>query len=114
MNFHVIFMSNVRDMSLADEGIRKIKWVQKHMPVLEHIKKQFEEEKPFEGITIGSCLHLEPKTVNLGLTLKAGGAEVAMTGCNPLSTHDDAAAGAAALGLHIYGWREQTDEEGIL
>ena len=104
-------MSNVKDMSLADEGIRKIKWVQKHMPVLEHIKKQFEEEKPFEGITIGSCLHLEPKTVNLGLTLKAGGAEVAMTGCNPLSTHDDAAAGAAALGLHIYGWREQTDEE---
>ena len=104
-------MSNVKDMSLADEGIRKIKWVQKHMPVLEHIKKQFEEEKPFEGITIGSCLHLEPKTVNLGLTLQAGGAEVAMTGCNPLSTHDDAAAGAAALGLHIYGWREQTDEE---
>ena len=94
-------MSNVKDMSLADEGIRKIKWVQKHMPVLEHIKKQFEEEKPFEGITIG----------NLGLTLLAGGAEVAMTGCNPLSTHDDAAAGAAALGLNIYGWREQTDEE---
>ena len=104
-------MSNVKDMSLAKEGIRKIEWVQKHMPVLEHIKKQFEEEKPFEGITIGSCLHLEPKTVNLGLTLQAGGAEVAMTGCNPLSTHDDAAAGAAALGLHIYGWREQTDEE---
>lgn len=104
-------MSNVKDMSLADEGIRKIKWVQKHMPVLEHIKKQFEEEKPFEGITIGSCLHLEPKTVNLGLTLQAGGAEVAMTGCNPLSTHDDAAAGAAALGLNIYGWREQSDEE---
>ena len=49
-------MSNVKDMSLADEGIRKIKWVQKHMPVLEHIKKQFEEEKPFEGITIGSWL----------------------------------------------------------
>ncbi|MCQ2971883.1 MAG: adenosylhomocysteinase [archaeon] len=104
-------MSNVKDMSLADEGIRKIKWVQKHMPVLESIKKEFEEEKPFEGITIGLCLHLEPKTVNLGLTLQAGGAEVAMTGCNPLSTHDDAAAGAAALGLNIYGWREQTDEE---
>ena len=104
-------MSNVKDMSLAKEGIRKIEWVQKHMPVLEHIKAQFEEEKPFEGITIGSCLHLEPKTVNLGLTLQAGGAEVAMNGCNPLSTHDDAAAGAAELGLHIYGWREQTDEE---
>ena len=104
-------MSDVKDMSLADEGIRKIKWVQKHMPVLEHIKEQFREEKPFEGITIGSCLHLEPKTVNLGLTLMEGGAEVAMTGCNPLSTHDDAAAGAAALGLNIYGWRGQNDEE---
>ena len=104
-------MSNVKDMSLADDGIMKIEWVQKHMPVLEHIKKVFEEEKPFEGITIGSCLHLEPKTVNLGLTLQAGGAEVAMTGCNPLSTHDDAAAGAAALGLNIYGWRGQSDEE---
>lgn len=104
-------MSNVKDMSLADEGIMKIEWVQKHMPVLEHIKDVFKKEKPFEGITIGSCLHLEPKTINLGLTLQAGGAEVAMTGCNPLSTHDDAAAGAAALGLNIYGWREQTDEE---
>ena len=104
-------MSDVKDMSLADEGIRKIKWVQKHMPVLEHIKEQFREEKPFEGITIGSCLHLEPKTVNLGLTLMEGGAEVAMTGCNPLSTHDDAAAGAAALGLNIYGWRGQNDVE---
>ncbi len=104
-------MSNVKDMSLADEGIMKIEWVQKHMPVLEHIKEVFKEEKPFEGITIGSCLHLEPKTINLGLTLQAGGAEVAMTGCNPLSTHDDAAAGAAALGLNIYGWREQSEEE---
>ncbi|WP_409200029.1 adenosylhomocysteinase [Methanobrevibacter sp. DSM 116169] len=104
-------MSNVKNMDLADEGIRKIKWVQKHMPVLEHIKKVFREEKPFEGITIGSCLHLEPKTINLGLTLQEGGAEVAMTGCNPLSTHDDATAGGAALGLNMYGWREQSDEE---
>lgn len=104
-------MSKVRDMSLADEGIRKIEWVQKHMPVLEHIKKEFERTKPFEGITIGACLHLEPKTINLGLTLQAGGAEVAMTGCNPLSTHDDATAGGAVLGLNMYGWREETEEE---
>ncbi len=90
-------MSKVRNMNLADEGIKKIKWVQKHMPVLEHIKKEFERTKPFEGITIGSCLHLEPKTINLGLTLQAGGAEVAMTGCNPLSTHDDATAGGVQL-----------------
>ncbi len=104
-------MSKVKDMSLAGEGIRKIEWVQKHMPVLEHIKKEYEETQPFKGITIGSCLHLEPKTINLGLTLQAGGAEVAMTGCNPLSTHDDAVAGAADLGLNIYGWRDQDDEE---
>ena len=104
-------MSKVKDMSLAKEGIRKIEWVQRHMPVLEHIKKEYEETQPFKGITIGSCLHLEPKTINLGLTLQAGGAEVAMTGCNPLSTHDDAVAGAADLGLNIYGWRDQDDEE---
>lgn len=104
-------MSKVKDMSLAKEGIRKIEWVQRHMPVIEHIKKEYEETQPFKGITIGSCLHLEPKTINLGLTLQAGGAEVAMTGCNPLSTHDDAVAGAADLGLNIYGWRDQDDEE---
>lgn len=104
-------MSKVKDMSLAKEGIRKIEWVQRHMPVLEHIKKEYGETQPFKGITIGSCLHLEPKTINLGLTLQAGGAEVAMTGCNPLSTHDDAVAGAADLGLNIYGWRDQDDEE---
>ena len=84
--------NNVKDMSLAPEGIKKIEWVQRHMPVLEHIKKDFQEEQPFKGITIASCLHLEPKTINLGLTLHAGGAEVAMTGCNPLSTQDDATA----------------------
>ncbi len=102
---------NVKDISLAPEGKRKIEWVQRHMPVLEHIKKEFQEEKPFEGITIASCLHLEPKTINLGLTLHEGGAEVAMTGCNPLSTQDDATAAGAALGLHMYGWRGETNEE---
>lgn len=101
----------VKDMSLAGEGKRRIAWVQKHMPVLEHIKKEFQEIKPFEGMVIGSCLHLEPKTINLGLTLKEGGAEVAMCGCNPLSTQDEATAGGAALGLNIYGWREQNNEE---
>jgi adenosylhomocysteinase len=102
---------NVKDISLAPEGKKKIEWVQRHMPVLEHIKKEFQEEKPFKGITIASCLHLEPKTINLGLTLHAGGAEVAMTGCNPLSTQDEATAAGAALGLHMYGWRGETNEE---
>jgi adenosylhomocysteinase len=102
---------NVKDISLAPEGKRKIEWVQRHMPVLEHIKKEFQEEQPFKDITIASCLHLEPKTINLGLTLLAGGAEVAMTGCNPLSTQDDATAAGASLGLNMYGWRGETNEE---
>lgn len=102
---------DVKDINLAPQGKKKIEWVQRHMPVLEHIKKKFAEEKPFEGITIGSCLHLEPKTLNLGLTLQTGGAEVAMTGCNPLSTQDDATAAGATMGLNMYGWREQTNEE---
>jgi len=101
----------VKDISLAPKGKEKIEWVQMHMPVLEHIKKEFEENEPFKEITIGSCLHLEPKTINLGLTLMAGGAEVAMTGCNPLSTQDDAAAAGASLGLNIYGWRGETNQE---
>ena len=102
---------NVKDISLAPEGEKRIKWVQRHMPVLEHIKKKFEKEKPFEGITISSCLHLEPKTINLGLTLQAGGAEVVMTGCNPLSTQDDATAAGASMGLNMYGWRGENNEE---
>jgi adenosylhomocysteinase len=102
---------DVKDISLAPQGKKKISWVQKHMPVLEHIKKRFQDEKPFEGMTIGSCLHLEPKTINLGLTFHAGGAEVVMTGCNPLSTQDDATAAGASLGLNMYGWRGETNEE---
>ncbi len=102
---------NVKDISLAPVGKKKIEWVQRHMPVLEHIKEEFQIEKPFKGITIASCLHLEPKTINLGLTLLAGGAEVAMTGCNPLSTQDDATAAGASLGLNMYGWRGETNEE---
>ncbi|MGB4611866.1 MAG: adenosylhomocysteinase [Methanothermobacter thermautotrophicus] len=101
----------VKDISLAPQGEKKIRWVQEHMPVLERIKSDFSEEKPFKGVTIGSCLHLEPKTINLGLTLQAGGAEVAMTGCNPLSTQDDATAAGAKMGLNIYGWRGETNEE---
>jgi adenosylhomocysteinase len=101
----------VKDISLAPQGEKKIRWVQEHMPVLERIKSDFSEEKPFRGVTIGSCLHLEPKTINLGLTLKAGGADVAMTGCNPLSTQDDATAAGAKMGLNMYGWRGETKEE---
>ncbi|MCD5409323.1 MAG: adenosylhomocysteinase [Methanocellales archaeon] len=75
----------------AEEGRLKIEWAKKHMPVLGRIRKQFEAELPLKGHTIGMALHVEAKTAVLVETLAAGGAEVAITGCNPLSTQDDVA-----------------------
>jgi len=72
-------------------GKLKIEWAAQYMPVLAAIKKQFEKKKPFTGMTIGMALHVEAKTANLVSTLAAGGAEVYITGCNPLSTQDDVA-----------------------
>ena len=72
-------------------GKLKIDWAAQYMPVLASIKKQFEKEKPFRGMTIGMALHVEAKTANLVQTLAAGGAKVYITGCNPLSTQDDVA-----------------------
>jgi adenosylhomocysteinase len=74
-----------------NSGKLKIEWAAQYMPVLAAIKKQFVKEKPFAGMTIGMALHVEAKTANLVSTLAAGGAEVHITGCNPLSTQDDVA-----------------------
>ena len=81
-------MSIIKDSSLAPAGMTKINWVRSHMPALSQIEKQFEKEKPFKGLRIAVSVHLEAKTSNLGLVLKKGGAEVFLTGCNPLSTQD--------------------------
>ena len=74
-----------------NSGMLKIEWAAQYMPVLAAIRKQFEKERPFTGLTIGMALHVEAKTANLVSTLAAGGAEVHITGCNPLSTQDDVA-----------------------
>jgi adenosylhomocysteinase len=74
-----------------NSGKLKIEWAAQYMPVLAAIKKQFDREKPFAGMTIGMALHVEAKTANLVSTLAAGGAVVHITGCNPLSTQDDVA-----------------------
>lgn len=92
-------------------GLARIAWVQRNMPVLEQIKLHFKESQPFAGLCIGMCLHLEPKTINLGLTLLAGGAKVVMAGCNPLSTQDDAVAGGRQQGLIIFGKTGESTEE---
>ena len=96
-------MSNIRDASLAPSGRKKIEWVRSFMPALSGIEKRFEETKPFRGMRIAVSVHLEAKTANLGLVLAKGGAEVFLTGCNPLSTQDDVAAAVAGMGVETFG-----------
>ncbi len=96
-------MSIVKDPALAPEGVRKIEWVRSFMPVLGGIERRFEKEKPLAGLRAAVSVHLEAKTAYLGLVLKAAGAEVYLTGSNPLSTQDDVAAGLASLGVETFG-----------
>ena len=104
-------MSIVKDMSLAPSGRQKIQWVRDFMPALSGIEERFRREKPFSGLTIAVSVHLEAKTANLGLVLREGGADVHLTGCNPLSTQDDVAAAMADLGVDTYGVHGVTPKE---
>ena len=104
-------MSIVKDMSLAPSGHQKIEWVRDFMPALSGIEERFRRERPFEGLTIAVSVHLEAKTANLGLVLREGGAEVHLTGCNPLSTQDDVAAAMADKGVDTYGVHGVTPEQ---
>lgn len=104
-------MSKVKDLALAPQGELKIEWARAHMPVLERIRGRFEMEQPFRGLSIGMCIHLEMKTAVLGQTLQAGGASVAITGSNPLSTQDDVAAALANSSVNVYAWKGVTPEE---
>ena len=104
-------MNTIRDPSLAAQGQQKIDWAASHMPVLNRIAARFQDEKPFDGLTVALSIHLEAKTANLALCLQAGGAQVAITGCNPLSTQDDVAAALAALGPQVHALWNATDDE---
>ena len=103
--------SVIRDINLAPEGKKKIEWVARYMPVLNLIKKEFEAEKPFAGKKITMSIHLEAKTAYLAKVLKAGGAEVVVTGSNPLSTQDDVAASLVADGISVFAWYNSTPDE---
>lgn len=83
---------DIKDPSLAQQGIDRIEWAMKEMPVLNQIKKQFEESQPLKGTIISGCLHITCETANLALALQSGGAEVYLCASNPLSTQDDVAA----------------------
>ena len=95
-----------------ESGDLKIAWARQYMPVLSSIRKRFVEEKPFSGMTIGMALHVEAKTAVLVETLAAGGAQVHITGCNPLSTQDDVSAALnTRKGIHSYARRGADVEE---
>jgi adenosylhomocysteinase len=94
--------SIVRDPSLAPEGKLKIDWVQAHMPVLGSIREQFERDQPFQGLRVAISLHLEAKTAYLAKVVQAGGAEVVITGSNPLSTQDDVCAALVEDGIAVF------------
>ena len=97
---------DVTDLSLAAEGVRRIEWAEREMPVLRLIRERFEREKPLAGLRIGACLHVTTETANLMRTLKAGGAEVHLAASNPLSTQDvTAAALVAEYGIATYARR---------
>lgn len=102
---------DIRDISLAPSGKRKIEWVKNNMPLLSGLEEEFRIDKPFEGIRISLSVHLEAKTAYLCLVLAAGGAEMSVTGSNSLSTQDDVAAALADSGLKVFAYHGATDEE---
>ena len=103
--------SIIRDPSLAPEGKLKIDWAQAHMPVLNRIREEFQREQPFRGLKVAISLHLEAKTAYLAKVVQAGGAEVAITGSNPLSTQDDICAALAADGITVFAKYNPTAQE---
>lgn len=103
--------SMIRDLSLSDDGLQRIRWVEKFMPALNALRKDFIKDQVFKGKTIVMSIHLEAKTAYLALTLKAAGADVIVTGSNPLSTQDPIAAGLVSKGITVYAWHGCTDEE---
>ena len=103
--------SIIRDAKLAPQGHDKINWVIEHMPVLNSLNKEFIKTKPLAGINMVVTVHLEAKTAYLCMVLKNAGANVVVTGSNPLSTQDDVAAALAEHGIGVFAWYNTTQEE---
>ena len=103
--------SIIRDAKLAPQGHDKINWVIEHMPVLNSLNKEFLKTKPLAGINMVVTVHLEAKTAYLCMVMKNAGANVVVTGSNPLSTQDDVAAALAEHGVGVFAWYNTTQEE---
>ena len=107
-----MFNYEVKDISLAPYGLEKIEWAYRNMPVLRAIEAELIEKQPFKGLKISVSVHVEAKTACLARALARGGGEVALTGCNPLSTQDDVAAGLASLDImNVYAVHGDSEEE---
>ena len=104
-------LSEIRDASRWADGALKIEWVRHHMPLLNGLEAEFRTEQPFKGYKVALSVHLEAKTAYLCQVLAAGGAEMYVTGSNPLSTQDDVAAALVHAGLNVFAWYGATPEE---
>lgn len=101
----------IADPSLADAGRLRIEWAESRMPVLMALKEKYINEKPFKGARIAGCIHVTKETAVLVRALRAAGAEVSWSGCNPLSTQDDVAAALAAEETSIHAWHGMNTED---
>ena len=104
-------MSIVKDMSLAASGADKINWVKNFMPVMNYINDKYSQSKPFAGLNVTICLHLEAKTAYMAQVFHNAGANVSICGSNPLSTQDDVCAGLAQSGVNVFATHACSDEE---
>jgi adenosylhomocysteinase len=111
MNESKVSVSTLRDPSLAPEGHLKINWVRANMPVLNQLEREFSATKPFAGHRIAMSIHLEAKTAYMAMVFAAAGADVYLTGSNPLSTQDAIAAAVAENGVTVHAWHGATTEE---
>ncbi len=103
--------SIIKDINLAKQGARKIEWVKRNMPILNEIERDFKKNKYFSGMRVSLSIHLEAKTAYLAEIFAAGGAEIAVTGSNPLSTKDDIAAALVEQGISVYAVYDSPREE---
>ncbi|MBC7790092.1 MAG: adenosylhomocysteinase [Anaerolineae bacterium] len=103
--------SDVKDLSLADQGLRRTEWAERSMPVLRQIKDRFATDRPLAGKKVSACLHVTSETANLMVTLKAGGADIALCASNPLSTQDDVAAHLVRdHGIKVFAIKGENDQ----
>ncbi len=101
----------VKDIKLAEQGLKNLELAERRMGALLEVRKRFTKEKPLKGVRVGLALHVTKETGILVRTLVAGGAEVAITGCNPLSTQDDVAAALAKEGVKVWAYKGETTED---